>query len=563
VDIHRDPDLIRPTVARARIRKRGAGSRHPEINFDEGLDVVDLRKAETVEKAPLPTAQVNDLPDSAFLYIRPGGKKDAEGKTTPRTNRMFPVRDASGKLDLPRVRNAIARAPQANLPAEVKAKIQAEARKLLESTKKDTAKAAPAEIQSLIMSKETFPTAAAAKKWATDHDFRADKVDETGDSFRLRQADPGDFQRLRTITLDTGVKATTGPRKAAKKSMDVDTFMAHMGLVPAVLTWDAVRKSALDVDEDGTIQSGLPPSLENDVPPAFRYWKCSTQEDALAVREALVETQIFRPETVREVNGEIRRAIAEQVIKLYLPPVFDADQEPEVPAAIRPVEKAAGLLAPTEEDTPTTLFDQDVVEAVGLDAIVSKVGDLRGEWVICAKDTEANRKVIAGPAFRLLSRDDLIFATNAEIADPGSVEWVTGSRPEEILKFALQEDREIRLIKAEGEERIVFGVVLEPDEVDSQGDTIPAEEIRQAAHKFMEDFGQLGLQHKEIVNGKLKLLESFIAPIAFKVGEEQVKAGSWLMKERVVDDALWSDVKKGALTGFSIGGSAIRKPVKR
>lgn len=51
----------------------------------------------------------NDLPDSAFAHIEPGGRKDAEGKTTPRSLRHYPVHDkehadnaaarASGQLE--------------------------------------------------------------------------------------------------------------------------------------------------------------------------------------------------------------------------------------------------------------------------------------------------------------------------------------------------------------------------------------------------------------------------------------------------------------------------------
>lgn len=57
-------------------------------------------------RAAMSTADINDLPDSAFAYIEPGGSKDAEGKTTPRSKRHFPVNDAA------HVRNALARAPQ-------------------------------------------------------------------------------------------------------------------------------------------------------------------------------------------------------------------------------------------------------------------------------------------------------------------------------------------------------------------------------------------------------------------------------------------------------------------
>lgn len=56
------------------------------------------------EKADESSKQQNDLPDSAFAYIEPGGKKDSEGKTTPRSKRHYPVHDK------PHADNAFARA---------------------------------------------------------------------------------------------------------------------------------------------------------------------------------------------------------------------------------------------------------------------------------------------------------------------------------------------------------------------------------------------------------------------------------------------------------------------
>lgn len=80
---------------------------------------------------------INDLPDSAFLYIEPGGEKDDEGKTKPRSLRHFPYKGADGKVDLPHLRNAIARIPQSKLSASVKNKVQAKAKKLLEDMKEE------------------------------------------------------------------------------------------------------------------------------------------------------------------------------------------------------------------------------------------------------------------------------------------------------------------------------------------------------------------------------------------------------------------------------------------
>lgn len=123
---------------------------------------------------------------------------------------------------------------------------------------------------------------------------------------------------------------------------------------------------------------------------------------------------------------------------------------------------------------------------------------------------------------------------------------------------------EIPLIKGADpdDERYVFGVVLEPEAMDSQRDIYSADEVRKAAHKFMEEFGGLGLQHQLRVNGKVKVLESFLAPTDFTAGGVNVRKGTWLLAVRVLDDDLWGLVKSGRLTGFSIGGSARRMPEK-
>ena len=57
------------------------------------------------------------------------------GKTTPRSKRHFPYKDAAGKVDLPHLRNAIARIPQSNAPGLDDAKktaLQDRARKILD-----------------------------------------------------------------------------------------------------------------------------------------------------------------------------------------------------------------------------------------------------------------------------------------------------------------------------------------------------------------------------------------------------------------------------------------------
>lgn len=110
------------------------------------------------------------------------------------------------------------------------------------------------------------------------------------------------------------------------------------------------------------------------------------------------------------------------------------------------------------------------------------------------------------------------------------------------------------------DERFVLGVVLEPEVVDAQGDIYSADEIRAAAHRFMEEFGGLGLMHNMRVNGQVKVLECYLAPTDFTIGDIVVRKGTWLLGVRVLSDELWELVTQGVLTGFSIGGSARRVP---
>lgn len=102
---------------------------------DNDITSIKFEPATKVAKAIWSGKFINKLPDSAFLYIESGGEKDDEGKTKPRSLRHFPYKDSSGKVDLPHLRNAIARIPQSKLPKDVRDRVQAKARKLLEDVK--------------------------------------------------------------------------------------------------------------------------------------------------------------------------------------------------------------------------------------------------------------------------------------------------------------------------------------------------------------------------------------------------------------------------------------------
>lgn len=125
-------------------------------------------------------------------------------------------------------------------------------------------------------------------------------------------------------------------------------------------------------------------------------------------------------------------------------------------------------------------------------------------------------------------------------------------------------DGPIRLLKAEqkSEERFVLGIVSEP-RTDSQEDFATKSEIRKACHEYMEFYRGTGLMHRErLFGGRVRICECWFQRGDTEINGETVHDGSWVMAWRIVDDALWKDVKAGKLTGFSIQGSAVREPVK-
>lgn len=72
-----------------------------------------------ISNAEWDTNYINNLPDSAFAVIKPGGTKDDSGKTVPRSLRMLPHHSSSGAVDDAHLRNALSRLSQADLtPAE-------------------------------------------------------------------------------------------------------------------------------------------------------------------------------------------------------------------------------------------------------------------------------------------------------------------------------------------------------------------------------------------------------------------------------------------------------------
>lgn len=151
------------------------------------------------------------------------------------------------------------------------------------------------------------------------------------------------------------------------------------------------------------------------------------------------------------------------------------------------------------------------------------------------------------------------------LTDPVEVtqEWEEVEKAQAADKAAEGEKAErdmvlfIPIAKVDDEKQIVYGVVLEPETVDAQGDIISADEIEKACHDFMRNYraqkSAMGLMHKREAP-EIDVVECAIAPADFKIGKQKVKKGSWYMGSYVSSKKIWKDIKDGKLTGYSIGG---------
>lgn len=120
----------------------------------------------------------------------------------------------------------------------------------------------------------------------------------------------------------------------------------------------------------------------------------------------------------------------------------------------------------------------------------------------------------------------------------------------------INRDFEVKFAGMDEERKLVYGIVMEPDEVDSYGDTVTASEIEKAAHGYMMKPMVIGDGHTK--KAKAQPVQSFI------YDEEvikEVKPGSWVMAVKVHSDKIWEGVKNGDYTGFSIGAMAHRIPL--
>jgi GNAT superfamily N-acetyltransferase len=121
--------------------------------------------------------------------------------------------------------------------------------------------------------------------------------------------------------------------------------------------------------------------------------------------------------------------------------------------------------------------------------------------------------------------------------------------------------RQVPIIKADKHKQVVYGVVLAPDEVDSQEDWMSADDIESAAHIYLQKSRVVGSGHGRAIQAEP--VESYIAPVDMELeggqyGPQKIKKGSWVLGIKIKDAKEWQKVLEGEYQAFSVGGFGLR-----
>lgn len=117
-------------------------------------------------------------------------------------------------------------------------------------------------------------------------------------------------------------------------------------------------------------------------------------------------------------------------------------------------------------------------------------------------------------------------------------------------------NKQVELFVKSNEERLVYGIVYEPNTLDAHGDYMTEEDIQMAAHNFVKEHRNIDKQHN-YQTGYGELVESYIAPSDMTINGQVVKKGSWVLVTKA-SEAVWKDIKAGKITGYSMAGQAER-----
>lgn len=160
---------------------------------------------------------------------------------------------------------------------------------------------------------------------------------------------------------------------------------------------------------------------------------------------------------------------------------------------------------------------------------------------------------------------DLAMANLIHKADMHKPGALRGKAPARLTQQAIQKsigsNKVVAICKSDDWRQIVYGVVLAPNELDSQNDWMTPADIEEAAHHYLATSRVVGTEHTDPIAAIP--VESFIAPqdLDFngQYGPTRVTKGSWVLGVKINDPLEWKMVLNGEYTGFSVGGFGVRE----
>lgn len=141
--------------------------------------------------------------------------------------------------------------------------------------------------------------------------------------------------------------------------------------------------------------------------------------------------------------------------------------------------------------------------------------------------------------------------------------WKSGQKLEAPSsgKHLFSLNKRFEIAKVDEDQRLVTGIVYAPDEIDTEGDFASAEVIKEAAYSFMQatQTDQVDKGHDEQAD------EGFVAESwIVKEGDPTFKeVGAWAVVIKVTDDKTWKQIKRGDITGLSMGGQALAEELEK
>ena len=391
------------------------------------------------------------------------------------------------------------------------------------------------QIQTILFPKARW-TLQRARAWLREHDWKDDKVDETENAYRFRQRDPGDFDEIRPVCLT--------PAGAAPNLQEC-RILAFGGQTE-VEQEDADKAVHRDRDKRRRRRGSV-------------YGSSHEKADA-----GLTE---------QEVAIEI-----DELMKWFDPGVQKQDEQP-----------ARALPVPT--DAPITNEPwQGAREVAAMEvgrlrrstlAFVGGDPEVKGNYKLPYRDRQGRINANAVRAIQAVlggGRGGVDLPTAIQAGVRRNARRLMERIQEQANKSDGGLTKEIPIIKIDAEKRIVYGVVLDPYIIDTQGDWIPPAEVEETAHKWMKESRSIGLGHRK--EAEATPVESYLLPypdaddyrkavngqphriIKFKIGEGFVHSGSWVLATMIDDEATWELVKSGELGSYSIGGRGERTEIE-